>query len=110
MGPLISQHMLPQKHRGHDLLLYMDVTSDAIRTVALCHCCGDSAETRALISHFDAKVTRLEDKWGSRSRGRLKIHVVLLVWTYAAKSMYSESMFALRTPDSAQIITASGPK
>lgn len=80
--------MLPRKHRGHDLLLYMDVTSDAIRTVALCRsCCGDSAETWALISHFDEKVTRLEDKWGSRSKGRLKIHVVLLEWTHAAKFM-----------------------
>lgn len=88
----------------------MDVTSDAIRTAALCRCCGDSAETRALVSHFDAKVTRLEDKWGSGSRGRLEIHVVLLVWTHAALFMSSESMFALRTPDSAQIITASGPK
>lgn len=87
----------------------MDVTSDAIRTAALCRCCGDSAETRALVIHFDAKVTRLEDKWGSRSRG-MKIHVVLLVWTYAATFMDSESMFALRTPNSAHIITASGPK
>lgn len=48
---------------------------------------------------FRCKGNRLDDKWGSRSKGWMEIHVVVLVWTYTAKFMHSESVIALRTRD-----------
>lgn len=75
--------------------------ADAVRNITLCRCCGESVDTQALISHLDVKVTRLDDKWGSRLTGWLKIHAVMLVRTYTAKFMYrySEGVFAFRTPN-----------